>query len=406
MGGRTRGARVGLLGAWLLACGGAPVDPIDADPACALPGELGAASYFEDVSLVSYGTGAVDTGRTVVVEDGRIVAVGADGAVEVPSGAVRVPGCGRFLVPGLADMHVHLSRADLGAYLDAGVTTVRNLWGFPDLLAMQSEIEAGTLEGPTIHVISSGLDGTPVKWPVTQLVMDPAEAEGVIDGQEAQGYRTLKLYQDLRPEPFAAIVAEADERGLRFGGHVPHRVGLGGALSAGYHFIEHLSGYEVELSDAGTVGAFAWADIDESEIPGLVAATVSAGTWNSPTLEIFAQIANYDETIVRNRQRFVRALHDAGAPLLIGTDAGIGRTVPGVSLHQEMAQFEASGISSREVLRIATEEAARFLGQDDDFGRVAVGQRADLLLVRRNPADDLGQVADPVMVVQKGRRAR
>lgn len=406
---KMKGRRVGYgasaLAAWLIACGGAPIDPVASDPECALPAELGSASYFEDASLVSYRTGAVETGRTVVVEDGRITAVGSATDVTIPDGAVRVPACGRFLVPGLADMHVHLSRTDIPAYLDAGVTTVRNLWGFPDLLAMRDEIGAGTLEGPTVYVMSSGLDGTPAKWPLTQLVMDVGEAAPIIDAQEAQGYRTLKLYSDLRPEPFDEIIEEAQDRGLQYGGHVPYRVGLRHALASGYRFIEHLSGYEVELG-TGQLGAFGWSSLDEDAMNEFVGLTLAAGTWNSPTLEIFAQIASYDETIVENRQRVVRALYDAGAPLLIGTDSGIGRTVPGLSLHQEMAQFAAAGISNREVLRIATEEAARFLGEEDEFGRVAVGLRADLLLVASNPIEELGAVSDPVAVVRSGSRVR
>ena len=286
------------------------------------------------------------------------------------------------------------------------MTTVRNLWGFPDLLAMKAEIEAGTLVGPTIHVISSGLDGTPEKWPLTQLVMAPEEASPVIDGQVAQGYATLKLYSDLRSEPFDAIVEDARARGLDYGGHVPHRVGLTRALDAGYRFIEHLSGYEVALNPGGGRGAFAWRTIDETAIDGLVAQTVAAGTWNCPTLEIFAQIASHERAVVDNRRAFVRALHDAGAPLLIGTDSGIGRTQPGVSLHQEMAQFEAAGLPMQEVLRIATEEAARFLGAEDDFGRVEVGLAADLLLVGTNPVEEMATVASPVAVVVGGTRVR
>lgn len=405
---RSRRAPRAVLSASLIvfACGGAPTDPTDLDPACVVPDELGSVTAFEDVALVSYESQAVRTGQTVVVRDGRIEAIGATSDVSVPEGATVVPGCGRFLVPGLVDMHVHLSRADLPAYLDAGVTTVRNLWGFPDLLAMKAEIEAGSLEGPSIHVISSGLDGTPEKWPYTQLVMDADAAAGVIDAQAGFGYSTLKLYSDLRPEPFDAIVAEAMVRGLDFGGHVPHRVGLTHALESGYRFIEHLSGYEVALNPTGPRGAFGWRTIDESAIDGLVAQTVAAGTWNSPTLEIFAQIARDEASVVDNRRRFVRALYEAGAPLLIGTDSGIGRTQPGVSLHEEVGQFIDAGISSAAVLDIATTEAARFLGAEDEFGRVEVGLRADLLLVRANPVEDVGTLADPVAVVVRGRRVR
>ena len=301
-------------------------------------------------------------------------------------------------------MHVHLDRNDLGAYLNSGVTTVRNLWGFPDLQAMQAEVRAGTLTSPFIYAISPGLDGTPVKWPVTQLVMDPAEAEATVQRQLDAGWTALKLYQDLRPEPFDAIVEAAQERGLTYGGHVPTRVGLERALAAEYRHIEHLTGYGAIL--AGGDGAFFWQSIDETRLPELVQATVAAGTWNCPTLAIFDRFTQGDPVPRGNRQTVVRALFEGGAPLLIGTDAGIGQTAPGTSIHDEMDLFEGAGLTPAEVLRIATVEAARFLEAEDEFGRIQPGLRADLLLVSENPLDDLGTLRRPEVVVARGVRVR
>ena len=384
-------------------CGDVLTDLRGEDAACAVPSDLGAAFAFDDVRVVSYETAESVAGQVVVVRDGRIVQVAARGTVE-PGGMTIVPGCGRFLSPGLADMHVHLRRTDLTAYLESGVTTVRNLWGFPDLLAMRSEIEAGALEGPTVYVISSGLDGQPAKWPFTQFVLDADDAVRVIEDQVDRGYRTLKLYDDLAIPAFDAIVAEATARGLDYGGHVPHRVGLEHALGSGYRFIEHLSGYDVELG--GSRGTLAWRSVDSSRYAQLAARTVAAGTWNSPTLEIFAQLAGRDPSVVRNRRDFVKELFDAGAPLLIGTDSGIGRTQPGVSVHQEIAHFVAAGLTPAQALRIATVEAAAFLGEEGDFGRVATGQRADLILTRDDPLVEPATLGDAVAVVVRGRRAR
>ncbi len=406
---RSRHAALGLLWLGLGACSGTPADaqgdPFANDPACALPPDLGADAVIRDVTVVHPDRGVSTPGQAVLIQNGRIVTVGSDAEVTAPAEAVTVPGCGRFLAPGLADMHVHLNRADLPVYLSAGVTTVRNLWGFTDLLSMQAEVEAGTLEGPTIYVMSSGIDGRPVKWPFTQLAETPADAEPLVEGQAALGYRTLKLYQDLDRPTFDAVIIAAKQRGLDFGGHVPHRVGLDHALASGYRFIEHLSGYELAL-DGGQLGAFGWRSIDESRINHLVQRTVAAGTWNSPTLQIFDQISGGDDDVVRNRQRFVKALFDAGAPLLVGTDSGIEVTQPGVSLHQELVQFRTAGLTDAEVVKIATVEAARFLGAVGDFGRVAPGLRADLLLLAGNPLDDLGELANPVAVIARGVRVR
>ncbi len=395
---------MGVAAAVAIGCGGSPSGPDpDESGACVVPTALSDTFVLDDVTVLSYDDGIPRAGHSVRVVGGRIDAVAE--AIPVSDGAVRVPGCGRYLVPGLTDMHVHLSRADLPSYLDAGVTTVRNLWGFPDLLAIRDETRAGTLQGPTVHVISSGLDGLPEKWPYTRLVPDPARADSVVAAEQARGYQTLKLYQDLSRPVFDAVVAGARSRGMAYGGHVPHRVGLDAALNARYRFIEHLSGYELALGP-GPLGAFGWRTIDATRIPGLVDATVAAGTWNTPTLAIFSLIASGDAEVVDNRRAVVAALYRGGAPLLVGTDAGIGRTAPGSSLHDEIAEFVAAGIPVLDVLRMATVDAARFLGAEDEFGRVAPGQRADLLLVDGDPLSNPSVLRHPVAVIARGIRVR
>lgn len=377
-------------------------DPIEAS-SCDVPEMLPSWVAFQDIDVLDTDSGRLVSAQTVVIRDGSIVSVSQGTA---PDGIPVIEGCGRVLAPGLADMHVHLDRDDLEAYLQSGVTSVRNLWGFPDLQAMQVEIASGALRGPTIYAISPGLDGTPPKWPLTQLIMDPADADDLVRTQAEAGWTALKLYQDLRPDVFDAVIEAANEQGLRYGGHVPHRVGLDRALDAGYRHIEHLSGYEQRLNPAGRTGAFAWLTINESLIPVLVQQTVEAGTWNCPTLEIFDQIVSGNLTIRTNRQRFVRALYDAGAPLLIGTDAGIGRTAPGRSLHEEMAQFVEAGLTPAQVLRIATVEAARYQEADAEFGQIRPGLRADLLLIDGNPLDGLAVLEQPEAVIARGVRVR
>ena len=390
----------------LAACASSPDGPALPDrsgPECDVPATLPTVVAFREATVLDPEAGRLIPNQTVVLREGRIDRVSSE---PPPDGLATINGCNRILVPGLADMHVHMDRNDLAAYLRSGVTTVRNLWGFPSLQTTQAEIETGTLEGPSIYAISPGLDGTPVKWPVTQLVMNPAEAEATVQRQLDAGWTALKLYQDLRSDVFDAVIDAAHSKGVTYGGHVPTRVGLDRALASGYRHIEHLSGYEQRLSPSGGLGAFAWRDIDADAIPELVQATVDAGTWNCPTLAIFDDIAAGDPVIRANRQAVVRALFEGGAPLLIGTDSGIGRTMPGVSVHEEMALFEGAGLTPAEVLRIATVEAARFLEADDEFGRIAPGLRADLLLVSENPFEDLSVLRQPDVVIARGVRVR
>ena len=346
--------------------------------------------------------------QAVLIEGERIVWVGPAGALNAPPEAVVVEGRGRTLMPGLVDMHVHLERDDLPAYLAHGVTTVRNMWGFPDVWAMRREIEEGSLSGPTIYTVSPGLDGTPPKWPLTQIVMDPAKADSVVAAQWDAGYRTLKLYQDLRPEAYDSIVSAARRRGMDFVGHVPHRVGLSHALATGQRSLEHLSGFAEELSETGGRGPGGWIRIRPLEIAVLAAQARDAGAWVCPTLAIFSRMAgnlppSEREASRSNRRQVVRALHEEGVGLLIGSDAGIDVVDPGASLVDEIEEFAAAGIPRSEALRMATAGAAAFLGAEGEFGVVAAGARADLLLLDGDPDEDLSRLAAPAGVMARGR---
>ncbi len=360
---------------------------------------------FVGVSAIPMDTERVLRDQTVLVSNGRIVSMEADGAAALPPDTKIVNAEGLFLIPGLTDMHVHVRSSDGQLYLDAGVTSVRNMWGFSPLSHIVQEYEDGTSAGPTIYSLSSGLDGTPAKWPQTQLIMDTADVGRVIDEQVAQGYSTLKMYQDLRVNIFEEVVRVADARGLKYAGHVPHRVGLERVLEVGYSSIEHLSGYELFLGGGGGFGG--WAGIDPSGIPGIAAASAAAGVWNCPTLAIaldtFGAPPGSNASFAVNRRRMVKALHDAGAGLLVGTDAGIDRTVPGTSLHDELEEFVAAGLSPYAALLGATGHAADFLGENAEFGRIMVGLRADLVLLAGNPLEDITAVRDPVGVMSRGR---
>lgn len=361
-----------------------------------------------DVRLLAMdGSGPQDR-QSVLIEGERIRWVGPTEALPAPPGTIVVHGDGRTLMPGLVDMHVHLEREDLRTYLDYGITTVRNMWGFPEVWTMRSEIARGETSGPTIFTVSPGLDGTPPKWPLTQLVMDPAIADSVVEAQWKAGYRTLKVYQDLRPEPYDSIVVAARRRGMDFVGHVPSRVGLERALAAGQRSIEHLTGFVEELSLVGGRGPDAWVRIRTERIPAVVAATREAGAWVCPTLAIVRRFGEHQsppdrDASLRNRRQVVAALHAAGVGLLVGSDAGIGVVEPGASLLDELEEFVAAGIARPEALRIATAGAAEFLGQAGEFGVVAPGARADLLLLDGDPTAHLAALDAPAGIMVGGR---
>jgi len=368
---------------------------------CTVAVPSGPTYLLEKVQVVAPAAGTVTPGQDLLVVDGRIAAVGPHGRVGAPPSVSRIDGCGRYVVPGLADMHVHINRSDLGAYVRYGVTSVRNMWGYPELRAMLEEQRQADWTGPTIYTTSPAIDGSPPHWPHTVLADTPAEGADAVARLTALGYTTLKVYADLDIPTYDTIVAEARRRHVDFVGHVPLRVGLRHVLAAGQRSLEHLGGYGPLLGGGNAVGS--WVDVDRGKMAALAEETVEAGAWVCPTLVILEMMAGASEREMDSRRAMVLALERAGAGLLIGTDAGIGRTAPGASIHDEMNEFVTAGIPRPRVLAIATEDAARFLGEENEVGRVAPGLRADLLLVRDNPLEDLVTLRTPELVMVRGR---
>ncbi len=347
------------------------------------------AIVLRDVHVIPMTTEVRLDHQTVVVRDGRIESIAPVSTAAIPAGAVVIEGGGRFLVPALIDMHVHLRRLDLPAYLRYGVATVRNMWGFDGILTMQRDIASGTLDGPTIFSTSNGLDGSPPQWPYTRIVIDPDDADRAVAEMVANGWTTLKVYQSLSAPVYDAIVQSAKRRGVSFVGHVPTAVSVLHVLASGQRSIEHLGGYDRAVTRRGGLGTWAWADVDQSKFAELARKTVEAGTWNCPTMAIFAKMSQQHSAddrvaIVLNRRRFLAELSRQHARLLVGTDAGIDVVSPGASIHDELREFVAAGLSPFQALQAATIHSGEFLGVPQ-LGTVATGAPAELLLLDANP---------------------
>jgi imidazolonepropionase-like amidohydrolase len=343
--------------------------------------------------------------QTLVIENGRIVALGNSGEVAIPDGAARPDVAGAFVLPGLIDAHVHLQRSDLPAYLAAGITTVRNMWGTPLTSALRGELaDPATPAGlPTILSASPGLDDDPPSWPYTQIVKTPADAVAAVDREAAAGWEYIKVYNRLSPESYAAILGEARRLNIPVVGHVPFAVDAEVAMQGGQRSIEHLTGYPKVLTGDATVHG--WATADPARFAALAQETARSGTWNCPTLAVVdVTTAAWDDwsEIHGRRAAFVKALADANAPLVAGTDSGIGLVDAGSSLHLELRDWVAAGVPPEKALRAATSDAARFLALEAEIGTIAVGKRADLLLLKRDPLLDLAALDSPRGVVLRG----
>jgi hypothetical protein len=390
---------------------------------------------FVDVNVVPMNTERVLPNQTVLVEGGRITALGPSTKIKVPASAARVDGRGKFLIPGLADMHVHFEKTDivsdslnwpLLAFLAHGVTTVRNLRGNPWHVELRERVAKGEVLGPRIYTTGPQ---------VTQRYFNSLATDGTSIGDAAAklvaehrtiGYDFLKLWGEAaaidRPI-FDTLAALAKQAGVRIVGHTPLRgVGLERMLQGQAASIEHLSGYmnrigqfPDSLQEKNVESILDRFPLDESKIPALAAATKQAGVWNCPTMLIYKHLFQHyykDEKApqyIALRGKVVKALHEAGAGLLLCTDVvakGMHFNWPvyvGSSVHDELQLLVEAGLTPYQALEIGTRNTAMFLGTLDSTGTLEVGKRADLVLLHGNPVQDIRNTAQSAGVMIGGR---
>lgn len=419
----------------------------------ALARQTSAPLAIEHVTVVPMVREELLADHTVLVRDGRIVALGPAGSIEVPADAQRLDGRGQFLMPGLADMHVHVwNEDDLFLFVANGVTTVRNLFGDSQHLAWRARIERRELVGPRIYTAGPIIDGANPVWPGSVALTDPDQAAEVVAAQKEAGYDFLKPYAKLSAECYEALAIAGEEAGLRLMGHVPGALTVHDVLLAGQHTIEHLDGWAEAAQPGEAVRhldfareSFAWQTVEDARLVALARAMEERGTWNCPTLVVlkkWAKGAAAEELLARPEMRFVspmtklawapdspmnylatlpeaavaaahaahgpklravRALRDAGAGILLGTDMGNPFVTAGFSAHEELGYLVEAGLTPYEALRAGTADAARCMNAADDWGTLAVGRRADLVLLTANPLADVRHAALRAGVVLNGR---
>jgi len=406
------------------------------------------------VTAIDVARGTARPNMTVLIDGPRITAVGASASTVIPGGARRIDGRGKWLIPGLWDMHVHSTvptgRALLALYVANGVTGVRDMGGdFATIRRWREEIATGTLPGPRIVAAGPYLEGH--SSPIAHIeVHTPDDARRAVDSLTVLGVDFVKVHSALPRETFFAAAREARRKHLALAGHLSRNVTVEEASDSGQRSLEHLLGFVNVCSPAESL-SFAAADplrrivfnsCTSRDQHAVYAHLARNGTWVTPTLTPaweFAVLPKHDvpgdslgrfvsdslraymvsifdpppnlppdanilgQRMFAKRHELVLALHRAGVPLLSGTDAPMRNSPPGFGLHEELLEFVRSGLTPTAALRTATYEPARYLGALDSLGTIAKGKLADLVLLDADPRVDIANTRRIAAVFTRGR---
>ena len=413
---------------------------------------------FVHVTVVPMDREQVLPDQTVVVVDGRIAALGPAAKVQVPRKAIRIDARGRYLLPALSDMHVHVEGESWNAllspeaqaasktvpfedflfpYVANGVTTVQVLSGTHELLPVRGQIAEGELLAPRL-ILARMIDGPKKAWPppLSSWVATAEEARTATLQAKADGYDKMKVYSFLTKETYDAVIATAKEQHMDVIGHVPYALSVEYVVDAGQKMIAHTE----------EVAKHADGDYSPERISYFAGRIADGGVWLTPTLvttrriieeftdrgglfsrpeaayarhpmqrdiwsfisNMYQQIPPPAQTRIRDdfekfQRPFTKVFHDKGGQLMTGTDSLLPRLVPGFALHQELQELVDVGLTPYQALRTSTTIPYEYLGESRQAGTIAVGMRTDLLLVDANPLEDISAASRIAGVMMRGR---
>ena len=407
---------------------------------------------FRSVNVIPMDKEGVLENRVVVVRNGKIAAIGDGNTTKWSKGATVIDAKGKYLIPGLAEMHAHVPPVDdlepmkevLQLFALNGVTTIRGMLGHPRHLELRSKIESGEILGPRFFTSGPSFNGNSVKT--------AQDAEAMVQQQKEAGYNFLKLHPGLVPETFNPMAKKAKALGMPFAGHVSYKVGVWRAINAGYATIDHLDGFveslvpgieDIPEQQAGLFAMFIADKADTTKIQPLMTALREKKIWMVPTqalaerwfapdkspeaLQAEPEMKYMDPKTLNNwvtakknllnnpaykaaainrfialRRKLIYECNRNGVGLLLGSDAPQVFDVPGFSLHHELKYLVDAGLTPYEALRTGTVNVGRFYNHPD-WGVIKEGAAADLVLLNGNPLVNIEQTRNIEGVVLNGK---
>ncbi len=382
---------------------------------------------FRHANVVDVTEGSVVVDQLVLVGDGRILSITQDGSDAVEDGYVEIDASDRYLSPGLADMHVHqLLSADVHLLnLANGITTVRDLDGFDWMLRWREQSRKDQWIAPDMIVTGTIIAAYPMGI-YAVVVENESEARAMVRAQAQAGYDYIKIHNRLPIDLFDAVTDEARRNGIGVVGHVPHDITVANALSRGMETLEHLKGYindrNLQINDDDWITPTRWSTVwntptlytnrqytrgeaarafftsEEARYVPVHLRDLWSTTMDEPLHEVFV-------TELENRNTVISRLLPVTDRFLAGTDSGSGGEymVPGFALHTELEMLQKAGLDTLRAIHSATVNAALATGREQEFGYVAVGLRASLLLLDENPLQSTRNLRIPRGVMLRGR---
>lgn len=418
-----------------------------------LTNKLPADWILRNVSIVNVESGTLKTGQLVAVSNGKIVKIMDDARLKPPpadDAATRIiDGQGLTLIPGLWDMHTHLSLEAGLMQIAAGVSTVRDLANDPvRLKSVRQSFDSGEVIGPRSFTAGFIDKKSPYSAPTGRLAQSLDDALVMVREYAEMGYPQIKIYSSIEPEWVKPIAEEAHKNGMRLSGHIPSYMTASQAVNDGFDEIQHINMLFLNFlagpeDDTRTPLRFSLVaqkagdmDLDSPSVNAFIELLREKGIVVDPTVTIFdgmfrhrsgelnpeyAMIADHMPPSVRrsmlggemdindsNAARYARSadallemigkLHKAGVPLVAGTD-----DMAGFTLHRELELYHRAGISNADVLRIATIGSAKVAGVADQTGSISEGKQADFALLEGNPLENISAVRRPVAVFKGDR---
>ena len=395
---------------------------------------------FRSVNVVPMDQERVLENQTVIIKSGKITYLGETSKARPSANALIVEAAGKYLIPGLAEMHAHVPPIDdiepmkevLTLFLANGVTTIRGMLGHPRHLELRSKINSGEIIGPHFYTTGPSFNG--------QSVKTPERGAEMVREQKAAGYDYLKLHPGLTKETFPVIASTAKDVGIPFAGHVSFAVGVWAAIDAGYSSIDHMDGFVEAITpdidkmaeqETGVFGSWIAEKADESGIPKLTKALAAKKIWVVPTQALAERwlsplpadeymkapemkymtsqvrtnwanakmnylnkpkfTAEKANKLIQLRRKLILECQRANVGLLLGSDGPQVFNVPGFSIHHELKYLVDSGLTPYQALRTGTANVAEYLGKKNE-GTIAPGNVSDLVLLNGNPLNDINQV--------------